>query len=94
MHHTHHTHQMSIDNLIYYKAASNVLWGDRCPWSTWPRYSPTRPGAPTQPTNLPRIPMPKVGNVHYPYTAAGKKAAAAARKTKRKTKTKTKSKTK
>ena len=24
--------------------------------------------------------MPKVGNVHYPYTAAGKKAAAAARK--------------
>ena len=26
------------------------------------------------------IEMPKVGNVHYPYTAAGKKAAAAARK--------------
>ena len=24
--------------------------------------------------------MPKVGNVHYPYIAAGKKAAAAARK--------------
>ena len=48
----------------------------------------------THPTNLPRIPMPKVGNVHYPYTAAGKKAAAAARKAKRKTKTKTKSKTK
>tara|TARA_R100001082_G_scaffold7375_2_gene4496 strand:+ start:1735 stop:1893 length:159 start_codon:yes stop_codon:yes gene_type:complete len=26
------------------------------------------------------VEMPKVGNVHYPYTAAGKKAAAAARK--------------
>ena len=24
--------------------------------------------------------MPKVGNVHYPYTVAGKKAAAVARK--------------
>ena len=28
--------------------------------------------------------MPKVGKTNYPYTAAGKKAAAAARKTKRK----------
>ena len=44
--------------------------------------------------NLLRIPMPKVGSTHYPYTAAGKKAAAAARKTKRKTKPKTKPKTK
>ena len=26
------------------------------------------------------VEMPKVGKVHYPYTAAGKKAAAAARK--------------
>ena len=49
---------------------------------------------PPRPTNLLRIPMPKVGSTHYPYTAAGKKAAAAARKTKRKTKPKTKSKTK
>lgn len=47
----------------------------------------------THPTNLPRIPMPKVGNVHYPYTAAGKKAAqAAARKAKRKAKPKSKKK--
>ena len=46
----------------------------------------------THPTNLPRIPMPKVGNVHYPYTAAGKKSAAAARKAKRKTKPKSKKK--
>ena len=28
--------------------------------------------------------MPRVGNVHYPYTAAGKKAAAQARKKKSK----------
>ena len=36
--------------------------------------------------------MPKVGNVHYPYTAAGKKAAAAARKAKKKSKPKPKKK--
>ena len=29
--------------------------------------------------------MPKVGKKHYPYTAAGYKAAAKARKTKKKT---------
>ena len=35
--------------------------------------------------------MPKVGSTHYPYTAAGKKAAAAARKAgKRKSKPKPK----
>tara|TARA_Y100001938_G_C8015934_1_gene392567 strand:+ start:837 stop:1067 length:231 start_codon:yes stop_codon:yes gene_type:complete len=36
------------------------------------------------------VEMPKVGNVHYPYTASGKKAAAAARKKKRKTRPKPK----
>ena len=36
------------------------------------------------------IEMPKVGNVHYPYTAAGKKAAVAARKKKKKTRPKPK----
>ncbi len=37
------------------------------------------------------VEMPKVGNVHYPYTAAGKKAAATARKkSKKKTRPKPK----
>ncbi len=34
--------------------------------------------------------VPKVNNVHYPYTASGKKAAAAARKAKKKTRPKPK----
>ena len=55
---------------------------------------PMAQGHPPHPINLLRIPMPKVGSTHYPYTAAGKRAAAAARKAKRKTKPKTKTKSK